>query len=99
MWGAEIVQLVVGGVVVNDELEIMLLGSPRLCVGSSPKPFSWNGGEMGTAPFFASLLVGRACRRNGSGSFNYLLFSLWNLNYQRKPAYGGFADGLANKQK
>ena len=24
---------------------------------------------------------------------------LWNLNYQRKPAYGGFADGLANKQK
>ena len=23
---------------------------------------------------------------------------LWNLNYQRKPAYGGFADGLANKQ-
>ena len=24
---------------------------------------------------------------------------LWNLNYQRKPAYGGFADGLANKQQ
>ena len=24
---------------------------------------------------------------------------LWNLNYQRKPAYGGFADGLENKQK
>lgn len=23
---------------------------------------------------------------------------LWNLNYQRKPAYGGFADGLANKK-
>lgn len=22
---------------------------------------------------------------------------LWNLNYQRKPAYGGFADGLAGK--
>ena len=31
---------VVGGVVVNDELEIMLLGGPRLCVGSGPKPFS-----------------------------------------------------------
>ena len=24
---------------------------------------------------------------------------LWNLNFQRKPAYGGFADGLANKQQ
>ena len=23
---------------------------------------------------------------------------LWNLNYQRKPAYGGFADGLANEK-
>ena len=23
---------------------------------------------------------------------------LWNLNYQRTPAYGGFADGLANKK-
>lgn len=24
---------------------------------------------------------------------------LWNLNYQRKPAYGGFADGLASSAK
>ena len=24
---------------------------------------------------------------------------LWNLNYQRKPAYGGFADGLASSVK
>lgn len=24
---------------------------------------------------------------------------LWNLNYQRKPAYGGFADGLASSTK
>lgn len=24
---------------------------------------------------------------------------LWNLNYQRKPAYGGFADGLASTAK
>lgn len=38
--GAEIVQLVVGGVVVNDELEIMLLGGLRLCVGSS-RSLSW----------------------------------------------------------
>lgn len=27
--------------------------------------------------FFASLLEGRACRRNGGGSFNYLLFYLF----------------------
>ena len=27
-----------------------------------------------------------------------LLQSHRNLNYQRKPAYGGFADGLANKK-
>ena len=24
---------------------------------------------------------------------------LWDLNYQRKPAYGGFADGLASSAK
>ena len=35
------------------------------------------GVRRGTAPFFASLLEGRACRRNGGGSFNYLLFYLF----------------------
>lgn len=48
--GAEIVQLVVGGVVVNDELEIMLLGGPRLCVGSSPKPFLGGLYRIGVRP-------------------------------------------------
>ena len=50
LWGAEIVQLVVGGVVVNDELEIMLLGSPRLCVGSGPKPLSGGLYRIGVRP-------------------------------------------------
>ena len=48
--GAEIVQLVVGGVVVNDELEIMLLGGLRLCVGSGPKPFSGALYRIGVRP-------------------------------------------------
>ena len=32
-----------------------------------------------------------------SGWRKGLPVGLWNLNYQRKPAYGGFADGLAGK--
>ena len=36
--------------VVNDELEIMLLGSPRLCVGSGPKPFSGALYRIGVRP-------------------------------------------------
>lgn len=48
--GAEIVQLVVGGVVVNDELEIMLLGGLRLCVGSSPKSFLGGLYRIGVRP-------------------------------------------------
>ena len=31
---------------------------------------------MGTAPFFASLLEGRACRRNGSGKENWICKSI-----------------------
>lgn len=48
--GAEIVQLVLGGVVVNDELEIMLLGGLRLCVGSSPKSFLGGLYRIGVRP-------------------------------------------------
>ena len=36
--------------------------------GQAMRDKRWNRlerGEMGTAPFFASLLEGRACRRNG----------------------------------
>jgi hypothetical protein len=48
--GTEIVQLVIGGVVINDELEIVLLGGPRLCVGSGPKPFSGGLYRIGVRP-------------------------------------------------
>ena len=34
-----------------------------------------------------------------SGWRSGLPVGLWNLNYQRKPAYGGFADGLASSAK
>lgn len=43
---------------------------------------------MGTAPFFASLLEGRACRRNGSGSFNYLLFTYFIMDRDEAIARG-----------
>ena len=48
--GAEIVQLVVGGVVVNDELEIMLLGGLRLCVVRSTKSFLGGLYRIGVRP-------------------------------------------------
>ena len=48
--GAELVVLVVGGVVVNDELEVMLLGGLRLCVGSSPKSFLGGLYRIGVRP-------------------------------------------------
>ena len=43
---------------------------------------------MGTAPFFASLLEGRACRRNGGGSFNYLLFTYFIMDRDEAIARG-----------
>lgn len=43
---------------------------------------------MGTAPFFASLLEGRACRKNGSGSFNYLLFTYFIMDRDEAIARG-----------
>lgn len=48
--------------------------------GQAMRDKRWNRlerGDRGTAPFFASLLEGRACRRNGGGNFNYLLFYLF----------------------
>lgn len=45
-------------------------------------------GDCSLLCFFASLLEGRACRRNGGGSFNYLLFTYFIMDRDEAIARG-----------